>query len=121
MRAVNMPYAGPWSRHPGGLALVAAAVLGLIGCAGDAPRQAQRTPESIQADIQALIPPRVAQRAAWAVDVQLVFAGLKLEPTTENVCAVLAVTEQESTFNPDPPVPNLAKVARDELLRSADE
>lgn len=121
MRAVNMPYAGPMSCDPGGFALMAAAVLGLIGCAGDAPRQPQRTPESIQADIQALIPPRVAQRAAWAVDMQLVFAGLKLEPTTENVCAVLAVTEQESTFNPDPPVPNLAKVARDEMLRRADE
>lgn len=41
----------------------------------DAPRPPQRTPESIQSDIEALIPPRVAQRAAWAVDLQLVFAG----------------------------------------------
>jgi hypothetical protein len=37
------------------------------------------------------------------------------------VCAVLAITEQESTFNPDPPVPNLAKIARDEILRRADD
>jgi hypothetical protein len=62
----------------------------------------------------------VPQRAAWAVDLQLVFAGLKLDPSTENVCAVLAVTEQESTFNPDPPVPNLARVAREEILRRAE-
>ena len=36
------------------------------------------------------------------------------------MCAVLAVTQQESTFNPDPPVPNLAQVARDEIYRRAD-
>lgn len=114
-----MPARDVLLRRLGGFALAAAAVFALIGCAGDAPRQPQRTPESIQADILALIPPRVAQRAAWAVDLQLVFAGLKLDPTTENVCAVLAVTEQESTFDPDPQVPNLAKVARDEILRRA--
>ena len=102
-------------------ALAAAMLAGLIGCAGDVSKRApERTPEEIQADIQALIPSRVAQRAAWAVDLQLVFAGLKLEPSKENVCAVLAVTEQESTFNADPPVPNLAKVAREELLRRAE-
>jgi hypothetical protein len=31
----------------------------------------------------------------------LVFAGLKLEASRENVCAVLAITEQESGFNAD--------------------
>jgi hypothetical protein len=97
-----------------------ALVLG-VGCAGDpSPVPAPRTPESIQAEIQSLIPTTVAQRAAWAVDLQLVFAALKIEPTRANVCAVLAVTEQESTYNPDPPVPNLAKVAREEILRRAD-
>jgi hypothetical protein len=100
-----------------GIAVVAA----LAGCAGDSPTTAPpRTPESIQAEIQALIPPSVAQRAAWAVDLQLVFAALKIEPSRSNVCAVIAVTEQESTFNADPPVPNLAKVAREEILRRAD-
>ncbi len=79
-----------------------------------------RTPEAVQADIEALIPERVAQRAAWAVDLQLVFAGLKLPPSTDNVCAVLAVVEQESTFNADPPVPDLARIAREEMLRRAD-
>jgi hypothetical protein len=100
---------------------LAAAVGLLCACAGDpSPKAPPRTPESIQADIQALIPASVGQRAAWAVDLQLVFAALKIEPTRTNVCAVLAVTEQESTFNPDPPVPNLAKVAREEILRRAD-
>ena len=98
---------------------IAAALIS--GCAGDAtPRAPVRTPESIQADIQALIPSTVAQRAAWAVDLQLVFAALRLDPSRSNVCAVLAVTEQESTFNADPPVPNLAKVAREEIVRRAE-
>jgi hypothetical protein len=105
-------------RHGWSLTLSALAV---AGCAGDpSPVAPPRTPESIQAEIQSLIPTTVAQRAAWAVDLQLVFAALKIEPTRANVCAVLAVTEQESTYNPDPPVPNLGKVAREEILRRAD-
>jgi Protein of unknown function (DUF1615) len=100
---------------------VMAIVAALAGCAGDSPTTTPaRSPESIQAEIQTLIAPNVGQRAAWAVDLQLVFAALKLEPSRSNVCAVIAVTEQESTFNADPPVPNLAKVAREEILRRAD-
>jgi len=99
--------------------LVAAALL--AACAGDSVQRApSRTPEGIQAEIQSLIPAGVPQRAAWAVDLQLVFAALKIEPSRANVCAVLAVTEQESSFNPDPPVPNLAKVAREEIFKRAD-
>ena len=48
------------------------------------------------------------------------FAGLELEPSTDNVCAVLTIAGQESTFSPDPPVPSLAKIARAETLRRAD-
>ena len=116
-----MPAINPVLRRPCGFACLAALAFGIAGCAGDAPRQpSQRTPESIQAGIEALIPARVPLRAAWAVDLQLVFAGLKLDPSTENVCAVLAITDQESTFNPDPPVPNLARIAREEILRRAE-
>jgi hypothetical protein len=101
------------------LLTIAAAML--AGCAGDtSTRPPPRTPESIQAEIQALIPSTVAQRAAWAVDLQLVFAALKIDPSRSNVCAVLAVTEQESTFSADPAVPNLPKVAREEILRRAE-
>jgi hypothetical protein len=101
--------------------LAAAAMALLSGCAGDSrSRGPMPTPESIQAEIQTLIPASVAQRAAWAVDLQLVFAALKIDPTRSNVCAVLAVTEQESTFNADPPVPNLPKTAREEIVRRAD-
>jgi Protein of unknown function (DUF1615) len=108
--------------HPPSLRwLCGIALVLLAGCAGDAAtRPPPRSPESIQADIQALIPASVAQRAAWAVDLQLVFAALKLDPSRANVCAVIAVTEQESTFSADPPVPGLPKVAREEIVRRAD-
>ncbi len=107
--------------RPGAGALAALAMAGLLlaGCAADRPTAPPRTPEAIQADIEALLPPGVAQRAAWAVDLQLVFAGLALAPTPEHVCAVLAVVEQESSFNPDPPVPNLGRIAREEIVRRA--
>ena len=63
-------------------AAVAGLAWALAGCAGrrHAPA-AERTPESIQADIEALIPANVAQRAAWAVDLQLVFAALDSTPS----------------------------------------
>ena len=40
--------------------------------------------------------------------------------TTENICAVLAVTEQESTFRADPSVPGLSSIAWQEIDRHAD-
>ncbi|MEO6154611.1 MAG: DUF1615 domain-containing protein, partial [Thermomonas sp.] len=38
---------------------------------------------------------------------------------TSNLCAVLAVVEQESTYRVDPPVPGLAGIARREIARRA--
>jgi hypothetical protein len=115
----------PHARAPAQRAWLPASAIALLmllaACAGapDAPPPA-RPPERIQADIEALIPQRVDRRAAWAVDLQLVFAALQLEPSRENVCAVLAVTEQETGFQVDPAVPNLAKVAREEIMRRAE-
>jgi len=42
-----------------------------------------------------------------------------MEPTSSNLCAALAVTEQESTFVADPPVANLGTIARAEIDRRA--
>jgi len=100
--------------------LLALAAAALAGCAGGPAPQPERSPERIQADIQALMPPRVPQAAGWATDLQLVFAALRIDASPAKVCAVLAVTEQESGFQVDPPVPNLSKVARAEIERRAD-
>ena len=48
------------------------------------------------------------------------FATQDIAATVENICAVLAVTEQESTFRADPAVPGLAAIAWQEIDKQAD-
>jgi hypothetical protein len=59
-------------------------------------------------------------RAGWAADVHAALATLELPSTPQNLCAVLAVTEQESGFRADPAVPGLAAIAWKEIDRRAD-
>ncbi len=99
------------------LATVALA-LALAACAGT-PVQTGPTPEQIRADLARRIPASVPDRAGWAADIQTAFAVQRLDPMPENLCAVLAVTEQESGYVADPPVSNLAAIARGELERRA--
>jgi hypothetical protein len=100
--------------------IAAATAVVLAGCAADlGSRPPPRSPEGIQADILALIPHDVPLRAAWAVDLQTAFAALDIDPTATQVCAVLAVVEQESTYRADPAVPGLARIARGEIERRA--
>ena len=93
----------------------------LAGCAGEVSKSPRvRTPETVEADIAARLPAQLANRAAWASDLQLVLASLRIEPSESHICAVLAVTDQESTFRADPPVPKLATLAREEIFKRAD-
>ncbi|MEO8160705.1 MAG: DUF1615 domain-containing protein [Arenimonas sp.] len=98
------------------LLVLLAAIALLVACE---PQRRERTPEQVQAELLRLLPAKLADRRGWAADVQTAFAALKLEPSTSNLCAALAVTEQESTFNADPQVPGLAKIARAEIERRA--
>lgn len=97
----------------------ACACLLLAGCATQAPLQVQKTPEQVRAQIVQHMPATVADRAGWAADIQVAFLAQDITPTADNVCAVLAVTEQESTFNADPAVPGLGRIAREEIDRRA--
>ncbi len=74
----------------------------------------------MRAQLVSLLPPELADRAGWAADIQSAFQLLEVPPSSENLCAVLAVTAQESTFNHDPPVPDLSAIARQEIDRRAD-
>jgi hypothetical protein len=78
-------------------------------------RTAARTPEDIRAEIAALLPPGVSDRAAWAADIQADFATLGIEPSRANACAVVAVIEQESGFRVDPVIPDLGTLAWREI------
>jgi hypothetical protein len=62
-----------------------------------------------------VLPPNITDRSAWADDIGTAFAALSIPAQTHKVCALAAVIEQESTWQADPPVANLAKVAAAEL------
>ena len=68
-----------------------------------------------------LLPSGTADRAGWAADVYAALATLELPATPQNLCAVLAVTDQESGFRADPAVPGLAAIAWKEIDRRAED
>jgi len=108
-------------RHAGVVAMLAA-LLVLGGCTsrGDV-MPAGRTPGEVRAQLVGLLPATTVDREGWAADIQAAFQLLDIPPSTENLCAVLAVTEQDSTFNADPPVAGLSRIARAEIDRRASE
>ncbi|EED42662.1 helicase, predicted [Enterocytozoon bieneusi H348] len=92
----------------------------LAGCSTSrGPQQPARSEAEVKAEIVRLLPAKVPDRNGWAQDIYTAFDTQKIYPSTENICAVLAVTEQESTYQVDPPVPNMGKIAQDEILRRA--
>jgi hypothetical protein len=79
-----------------------------------------RRPADVRAQIVSALPAGVPDRAGWAVDLYAAFAALNVDPSPSNLCAALAVAEQESGFRVDPAVPNLPKIAWDEIDRRAE-
>lgn len=69
----------------------------------------------MQSRIVRLLPARTVDRNGWAQDIVTALAKQDLAVTDENVCSVLAVAEQESTFQADPVVPGLGKIAWKEI------
>jgi hypothetical protein len=97
------------------LSLLALAGLGLAGCSSAPPRDPPIDPDVARAEIRARIPPAVANRDAWAVDMFAAFEALEVRPTARNICAVVAVIQQETGFEVDPAVPGLPAMARREI------
>jgi hypothetical protein len=87
-------------------------LIALNGCTDEA---SQATPEQIRAQLKRLIPATVPDRAGWAADIQSSLAAMDIAPSSQNLCSVLAVIEQESTYRADPPVPGLGKIALKEI------
>ncbi|MCQ6257303.1 DUF1615 domain-containing protein [Pseudomonas sp. Q11] len=96
-----------------------AALLTLAGCGSRQAQEPERQPAEVKAQIVRLLPAKTADREGWATDIYVAFATQQIPPTTQNICSVLAVTEQESTFQADPAVPGLGKIARQEIDRRA--
>ncbi|KGM55812.1 lipoprotein [Lysobacter daejeonensis GH1-9] len=99
------------SHHPR-LFLLLACLLGVASCSRPDP---QPTPAQIRAQVARLLPVTLQERAGWAQDVQVAFTSLGIRPVPPNLCAALAVIEQETGYNPDPVVLGLAKIARTEI------
>ena len=107
-------------------------VIAITGCAVQPPAVVVSTPPPVPhkppakitprpkpltgiALVTSLLPPKLAERSGWATDIYSAFEAIKITPSKENVCAVLAEIEQESSFQADPVVPGLKKIVRREL------
>lgn len=94
------------------------AALALAACSYQ-PQPVAPTPEQVRANLGRLLPASASDRQGWATDIQVAFEAQKLDPTPDNLCAVIAVIEQESNFTADPQVPGLGRIARQEIDRRA--
>jgi len=100
---------------------LALCVLALLAACAAPPkaRWPERSPQEVIAQLFDLLPAKLDQREGWARDIEAAFTHLELLPSTENLCAALAVIEQETGYRANPSVPNLPKIARGEIERRA--
>ena len=101
--------------------LATALVCAILGsCAGERPENAPAAnPPEGRAVIDRALPPSIADRSGWIEDIRAAFVALKITQSRENVCAVIAVTEQESGFHVDPVIPDLGPIAWREIDKRA--
>jgi hypothetical protein len=92
-------------------------VTALSGCVHgkQAARDEPLAPRVSTEEAVRLVPPNVKEREGWADDVLAALVAHHLHPSLENVCAVLAVIEQESGFQANPAVPGLARIVEQRL------
>ena len=103
---------------PAGLfraAIVLAAFALLAACGSPRVSEPPIDPDVVRADISKRLPAAAKNRDGWAIDIFAALEALSIKPTPQNICAVIAVTEQESTFQVNPPVPGLPDIARSEI------
>lgn len=65
--------------------------------------------------VNSVLPQSLADRSGWGADIHAAFEALGMVPGKEQVCAVLAEIEQESSFQSEPVVAGLRKIVRREL------
>lgn len=90
----------------------------LTACATQGSLEPAQRPADVRSEIARRMP-ATTDRAGWAADIQSAFAAQRIEPNSENICAVLAVIEQESGYQADPVVAGLPEIARGEIDRRA--
>jgi hypothetical protein len=97
--------------------LLAVAIAILAGCASrePAPLAPRMSADEGRALVAKLLPASLADRRGWATDIYAAMATLGIDPDARNICAAIAVTEQESGFRADPSIPNLPAIAWKEI------
>lgn len=85
----------------------------LVACTNDKPT----TPTLSVSQIAKVMPNRSQDKTSWASDISAVFDELKIHKDKENICAVVAVIDQESNFHANPAVDNLGQAS----LQAIDE
>ena len=95
------------------------ALLALAGCTRKQQQTPQQTPQQMQARIVTLMPAHVRQKADWASDIATAFRTQQIAASDSNLCAAIAVADQETNFNADSPVPGLSKIAWGEIDKRA--
>ena len=94
--------------------LLTAAAL-LASCASAPPATPPLSPADSRAMIERSLPRRLSDRSGWINDIYAAFTVLTVQPSHENVCAVVSVIEQESGFQVDPVIPGLGAIAAKEI------
>jgi hypothetical protein len=103
-------------------ALCAVAITVWLASCASGPRSTRPAvnPDQARALIEKSVPRGAADPSGWAADMTAAFSALEIEPTLENICAVVAVTEQESGFKVDPVIAGLPAIAWREIDNRAE-
>lgn len=102
---------------------LACLVVLLAGCAAPTPvpQPDGLGPTEARRVVTAVLRDKTPDADGWAADIHAALATLELPSTVQNLCAVMAVTEQESGFRADPAVPGLSAIAWKEIERRAED
>ena len=84
------------------------------------PPPARPPPPLGPSQVRAAFPDGVGDPPGWAKDLLAAFSDTGLVPDATRVCGVVAVLQQESGFQADPPVPNLGAMVRTRLKEEAE-
>ena len=103
---------------------VTALLLGATTACHEAPPPpsppARPPPPLGAAQVRAAFPDGLGDPEGWAKDLLAAFADAGLVPDATRVCGVVAVLQQESGFQADPPVANLGALVRTRLKEEAE-
>lgn len=89
----------------------------MAGCVRERPSFTSEPvgPAEAHALLDRSVPRRLPDRAQWTADLYAAFTVLHIVPDRDNICAVVAVIEQESGFQVDPVIPGLPVIAWREI------